>query len=247
MSFANRRAQADATPGVTRSLCETRSPALDGPAAGPPVSPAFLFRARCGARQAWSSTLIGWDGASNCSSPSRHAPRRAFWDGRDARIFTVDAVGEWTTTSTDAAMAAGVELFEEVGFPQSLDVLQRHHAYPTRRHRRRVQIMGSHRTGGPEYFVRCGLVEHSPAQFRLALRTSFRAGRACLRGTLHVSPQAAETESGSMIYEDVARIPRWCRGDPAVENRRGFMSSGLPAVCAWPAAGRSQWWPTDAS
>ena len=53
-----------------------------------------------------------------------HAASSFFFSGfEDAAVFTVDGVGEWTTTAYGRARGAELDLFEEVCFPHSLGLL----------------------------------------------------------------------------------------------------------------------------
>jgi carbamoyltransferase len=88
----------------------------------PPVSPAFLFRLDAARAGRELSELAGWDGRVEfVPHHLAHAASAYDFSGwRDAAILTVDAVGEWTTTSYGRGHGAGIELFEEVRFPHSL-------------------------------------------------------------------------------------------------------------------------------
>jgi len=53
-----------------------------------------------------------------------HAASSFYFSGfEEAAIMTFDGVGEWTTTSYGAGNSSGIELFEEVSFPNSLGLL----------------------------------------------------------------------------------------------------------------------------
>jgi carbamoyltransferase len=88
----------------------------------PPVSPPFLFKLDAARPVRELRELIGWDGRVEFVSHHLAHAASAFdfsgWD--DAALLTVDAVGEWATTSYGRAAGAGIELFEEVRFPHSL-------------------------------------------------------------------------------------------------------------------------------
>jgi carbamoyltransferase len=91
----------------------------------PPVGTAWLFRLDA-ARAEWEiRELLGCDGPIELARHHEaHAASAYYFSGfPDAAIFTVDAVGEWTTTAYGRARGADLELFEEVRFPDSLGLL----------------------------------------------------------------------------------------------------------------------------
>lgn len=68
---------------------------------------------------------LGYDGPIEiCDHHTSHAASSFYYSGfPEAAILTVDAVGEWTTTSYGAGQNAKLHLFEEVTFPHSLGLL----------------------------------------------------------------------------------------------------------------------------
>jgi carbamoyltransferase len=88
----------------------------------PPLSPPFLFKLDAARPARELGELLGWDGRVEFVPHHLAHAASAFdfsgWD--DAALLTVDAVGEWATTSYGRGTAAGIELFEEVRFPHSL-------------------------------------------------------------------------------------------------------------------------------
>ena len=88
----------------------------------PPVSPPFLFKLDAARPVRELRELLGWEGRVEfVSHHLAHAASAFDFSGwEDAALLTVDAVGEWATTSYGRAAGAGIELFEEVRFPHSL-------------------------------------------------------------------------------------------------------------------------------
>ena len=88
----------------------------------PPVAPPFLFKLDAARPARELRELIGWEGRVEFVPHHLAHAASAFdfsgWD--DAALLTVDAVGEWSTTSYGLGTAAGIELFEDVRFPHSL-------------------------------------------------------------------------------------------------------------------------------
>src|SRR5262245_2487556 len=66
--------------------------------------------------------LLGFEGRiEKFSHHASHGASAFFYSGfRDAAVLTVDAVGEWTTTSFGKGHGASLELLHEVAFPHSL-------------------------------------------------------------------------------------------------------------------------------
>jgi carbamoyltransferase len=69
--------------------------------------------------------MLGYQGPiMNVGHHLSHAASSFYFSGfAEAAIMTVDAVGEWTTTSYGCGAGASLELFEEVQFPDSLGLL----------------------------------------------------------------------------------------------------------------------------
>ncbi|HUE84891.1 MAG TPA: carbamoyltransferase [Vicinamibacterales bacterium] len=88
----------------------------------PPAAPPFLFRLDAARPARELRELLGWDGRIEfVPHHVAHAASAFDFSGfRDAAILTVDAVGEWTTTSYGRGHELGIDLFEEVEFPHSL-------------------------------------------------------------------------------------------------------------------------------
>ena len=91
----------------------------------PPVAPLFLFKLDAARPARELDELLGWDGRVEFVSHHLAHAASAFdfsgWD--DAALLTVDAVGEWATTSYGRGTTEGIDLFEEVRFPHSLGLL----------------------------------------------------------------------------------------------------------------------------
>ena len=142
----------------------------------PPVSPAFLFRLDAARARRELDELIGWDGRVEfVPHHLAHAASAFDFPGwRDAAIFLVDAVGEWTTTSYGRGHGAGVELFEEVRFPHSLGLfysaITSYLGFDV--NDAEYKVMGLAPYGRPQYVDQMrALVEQLPGgQFRLDLR-----------------------------------------------------------------------------
>ena len=88
----------------------------------PPVSPPFLFKLDAARPARELRELLGWEGRVEfVPHHLAHAASAFDFSGWDAAaVMTVDAVGEWATTSYGRANATEIELFEEVRFPHSL-------------------------------------------------------------------------------------------------------------------------------
>ena len=88
----------------------------------PPVTPPFLFKLDAARPARELRELIGWEGRVEfVPHHLAHAASAFDFSGwEDAALLTVDAVGEWSTTSYGRAGGAGIELFEDVRFPHSL-------------------------------------------------------------------------------------------------------------------------------
>lgn len=69
--------------------------------------------------------VLGFEGRiESVGHHEAHAASSFFFSGfEEAAVFTVDGVGEWTTTAYGRAQGADLELFEEVCFPHSLGLL----------------------------------------------------------------------------------------------------------------------------
>jgi carbamoyltransferase len=88
----------------------------------PPVSPPFLFKLDAARPARELRELLGWEGRVEfVPHHLAHAASAFDFSGWDAAaLLTVDAVGEWATTSYGRGTATDIELFEEVRFPHSL-------------------------------------------------------------------------------------------------------------------------------
>ena len=88
----------------------------------PPVAPRFLFRLDAARPARELRELVGWEGRIEFVPHhlSHAASAYDFSGWADAAILTVDAVGEWTTTSYGLGAGGAVDLFAEVRFPHSL-------------------------------------------------------------------------------------------------------------------------------
>ena len=142
----------------------------------PPVSSAFLFRLDAARAARELHELLGWEGRIEfVPHHLAHAASAFDFSGwRDAAILTVDAVGEWTTTSYGRGHGSGVELFEEVQFPHSLGLfysaITSYLGFDV--NDAEYKVMGLAPYGRPQYVDQMrALVEDLPgAQFRLNLR-----------------------------------------------------------------------------
>jgi carbamoyltransferase len=91
----------------------------------PPTAPEALFRLDPARAEREIRELLGFEGAVQLVPHHlSHAASSFFYSGfDDAAILTVDAVGEWATTSLGRASGSSIELFDEVRFPDSLGLL----------------------------------------------------------------------------------------------------------------------------
>jgi carbamoyltransferase len=91
----------------------------------PSLAPEALFRLDAMRPEREIRELLGYAGPIEIvRHHESHAASAYFFSGfPEAAVLTVDAVGEWTTTSYGRAAGNRLELFEEVRFPDSLGLL----------------------------------------------------------------------------------------------------------------------------
>jgi carbamoyltransferase len=91
----------------------------------PPATPRSLFRLDAMRPEREIRELLGFEGAIEYFDHHQsHAASSYYYSGfSEAALLTVDAVGEWATASYGRAAGSGLELFEEVRFPDSLGLL----------------------------------------------------------------------------------------------------------------------------
>lgn len=134
--------------------------------------------------------LLGWEGEIQwVGHHQAHAASAYYYSGfSNAGVLTVDAVGEWATTSYGRATGHGLELFEEVRFPDSLGLL-----YSTvtaylgfEVNDAEYKVMGLAPYGEPRYVdrVRALIEEREAGQFRLDMRYF-----AFMQGSVMYSPE----------------------------------------------------------
>jgi carbamoyltransferase len=91
----------------------------------PAATPQSLFRLDAMRPEREIRELLGFEGRIEVVEHHQaHAASAFFFSGfDDAAVLTVDAVGEWATTTYGRAQGAELKLFEEVHFPHSLGLL----------------------------------------------------------------------------------------------------------------------------
>jgi carbamoyltransferase len=91
----------------------------------PPATPRALFRLDALRPEREIRELLGFEGPIEYFDHHQsHAASSYYYSGfAEAALLTVDAVGEWATTSYGRAEGSRLELFEEVRFPDSLGLL----------------------------------------------------------------------------------------------------------------------------
>jgi carbamoyltransferase len=91
----------------------------------PPAAPQFVLRLDAARPERELREVFGWEGRVELVEHHLAHAASAYcfsgWD--DAAVLTVDAVGEWATTTYGRAAGGVIELFEEVCFPHSLGLL----------------------------------------------------------------------------------------------------------------------------
>src|SRR5207247_2336338 len=142
----------------------------------PPVSRSSLFRLDASRPEREIREALGFDGTIEIvGHHESHAASAYYFSGFEhAAVLTIDAVGEWTTTSYGRAAGRDVALFEEVRFPDSLGLLYSAiTAYlGFEVNDAEYKVMGLAPYGKPRYVEQVrSLVEELPGgQFRLNLR-----------------------------------------------------------------------------
>ncbi len=142
----------------------------------PPSAPQFLFRLDASRPEREIRELLGWEGRIEfVPHHLAHAASAYDFSGfRDAAVLTVDAVGEWTTTSYGRGQGTDLDLFEEVRFPHSLGLLYSgitsYLGFDV--NDAEYKVMGLAPYGKPRYVdeVRALIEELPGGQFRLNLR-----------------------------------------------------------------------------
>jgi carbamoyltransferase len=142
----------------------------------PPLAPQFLFRLDAARPERELRELLGWEGRiAFIPHHLAHAASAYDFSGwTDAAILTVDAVGEWTTTSYGRGAGADIDLFEEVRFPHSLGLyysaITSYLGFDV--NDAEYKVMGLAPYGRPRYVEQVRtLIEDLPGgQFRLNLR-----------------------------------------------------------------------------
>ncbi|MGW6916417.1 carbamoyltransferase family protein [Kitasatospora sp. NPDC054939] len=91
----------------------------------PDTSPAALYRLDADRARREIRDLLGWDGPVEfVDHHLSHAASAYYYSGfEDSAVLTVDAVGEWATTSWGTGRGASLELVEQAEFPHSLGLL----------------------------------------------------------------------------------------------------------------------------
>jgi carbamoyltransferase len=91
----------------------------------PSLAPQALFRLDALRPEREIRELLGWEGRIEfVEHHQAHGASAYYYSGfPEAAVLTVDAVGEWATTSYARAAGARLELLEEVRFPDSLGLL----------------------------------------------------------------------------------------------------------------------------
>jgi carbamoyltransferase len=142
----------------------------------PPAAPQFVFRLDAARPERELRELLGWNGRVELVEHHLAHAASAYWfSGWDeAALLTVDAVGEWATTTYGRATGDNIELFEEVRFPHSLGLfysaITAYLGFDV--NDSEYKVMGLAPYGKPRYVDRLrALVEELPGgQFRLDLR-----------------------------------------------------------------------------
>lgn len=91
----------------------------------PDSGPAALYRLDADRARREIRDLLGWDGPIEyVDHHLSHAASAYYFSGfEDSAVLTVDAVGEWATTSWGVGRGAALELREQAEFPHSLGLL----------------------------------------------------------------------------------------------------------------------------
>lgn len=181
----------------------------------PVATPQALFRLDAMRPEREIRELLGFEGQIEfVEHHQAHAASAFFFSGfDDAAVLTVDAVGEWATTTYGRARGAGLELFEEVQFPHSLGLLYSaitsYLGFDV--NDAEYKVMGLAPYGEPAYLdeIRALIEPLEGGQFRLNLEyfDFFRGERMfsdALSDLLGAPPREAESEL-SPFAKDVAR------------------------------------------
>ncbi len=91
----------------------------------PDRSPAALFRLDAHRPRREIADLLGWDGPIEVVDHHlSHAASAYYFSGfTESAVLTVDAVGEWATTSWGHGVGASLSLYEQLDFPHSVGLL----------------------------------------------------------------------------------------------------------------------------
>jgi len=181
----------------------------------PPATPESLFRLDATRPGREIRDLLGFDGPVDYFDHHlSHAASSYYFSGfPEAAVFTVDAVGEWTTASYGRAEGARIELIEEIAFPDSLGLLYSaitsYLGFDV--NDAEYKVMGLAPYGKPRYVdkVRRLVDVGDDGQFRLDLRYfDFMRGRRMFSEKLCAlfgRPPRAPESALSTFAKDVAR------------------------------------------
>jgi carbamoyltransferase len=91
----------------------------------PPTRPDALHQLDASRPEREIREILGYEGPIHYFDHHQsHAAASYFFSGfKESAIFTVDAVGEWTTMSFGRANGTDIELFKEISFPHSIGLL----------------------------------------------------------------------------------------------------------------------------
>ena len=142
----------------------------------PPATPHSLFRLDAMRPEREIREVLGFEGPIEYFDHHQsHAASSYYYSGfSDAALLTVDAVGEWATTTYGRAEGSRLELFEEVRFPDSLGLLYSavtsYLGFDVNDAEYKVMGLAPH--GEPRYVdqVRSLIIVQDDGQFRLDMR-----------------------------------------------------------------------------
>ncbi len=166
-----------------------------------------------------------------------HAASSFFYSGfEEAAVLTVDGVGEWATTTFGRAAGSGLDLFEEVQFPNSLGLL-----YSTLTsylgfevNDGEYKVMGLAPYGEPRYVdqVRALLTQEEAGQYRLNLEyfDFLRRDRMYSDRLVELFGEPPRKPESALLafHQDVARSLQWVLEEILLE-KVAYLHSRVPS------------------